>query len=98
MCRSVGDNADEESIITYFTGMKNGRLIGEVTTTKYGIKTVGECARLCLDSPEYHCLSINYDYGESRTCEIMKSIEGQDYSVSKVIVGCLKLLRIDLTG
>ena len=66
--------------------MKDGRLIGEISSSNTGIETVGDCARICLQLPEYQCLSFNYDYGVSKLCEILISIEGADYSIAKVFI------------
>ena len=43
------------------------------------------CASQCLDinSPEI-CMSFNYDFGESQTCEFLKEIETPTVSLNEV--------------
>ena len=64
--------------------MKNGRLIGQKMYSESNVHTAGDCARKCLNLPEHSCLSINYDYGKSGLCELLKIIEGHDYILSQV--------------
>ena len=64
--------------------MKNGRLIGEIIKSEDRVHTAGDCARKCLDLPTFSCLSINYDYGTSGLCEILKSVEGHDFILAQV--------------
>ena len=80
----IGHDPYNLRTLEHFTGMKNGRLIGEILTSRPGVHKAGDCARLCLDLSEYSCLSINYDYGQSGLCELMKSIEGHDYKLAQV--------------
>ena len=75
---------DDPRVLEQFTGMKNGRLIGEIMKSENNVQTAGDCARLCLKLPTFSCLSINYDYGTSGLCELLKSIEGHDFIVAQV--------------
>ena len=56
------------------------------TTTTYN---EDECASECLDSRET-CLSFNYDFGESQTCELLREIESPLLSLNEVQIKCLK--------
>ena len=74
----------ENLILEQFNGMKNGRLIGEIMESISDVDTVRDCAAKCLKLPTYSCLSINYDFGPSGLCELLKSIEGHNYRLSQV--------------
>ena len=73
--------------------MKNGRLIGQEVYSEANVHTAGDCARKCLNLPEHSCLSINYDYGKSGLCELLKFIEGHDHIVSQVRNNWARYLR-----
>ena len=85
-----GHDPNNLRTLEHFTGMKNGRLINGVFRSLPNVHTAGDCARKCLDLPEHSCLSINYDYGKSGLCELLKSIEGHDYIVAQVNVNVVE--------
>ncbi|KAK3612537.1 hypothetical protein CHS0354_024514 [Potamilus streckersoni] len=67
--------------LEHFTGMKNGKLMGPKFKVYEKITTAGDCARKCMDFPETKCMSFNFDYGPSGTCELLEAIEGLDYKI-----------------
>ncbi|XP_067658325.1 uncharacterized protein [Haliotis asinina] len=71
-----------EIALTHFNGVKSGRLIGPVISTTTGLQHAGLCARLCLLFPPTKCLSMNFDYSSSGTCELLEAIEGHHFEVA----------------
>ncbi|KAK3612527.1 hypothetical protein CHS0354_024500 [Potamilus streckersoni] len=67
--------------LEHFTGMKNGKLMGPKFKVYEKITTAGDCARKCMDLPETKCLSFNFDFGPSGTCELLEAIEGLDFKI-----------------
>ncbi|XP_070573748.1 uncharacterized protein [Ptychodera flava] len=67
--------ADQNDPLTEFTRERLGRLIlSPFEVASYS--RVSDCASHCLNVISTTCLSFNYDFGTSGTCEILLGIEG----------------------
>ena len=62
---------------------RSGRLDIEplVDTT---FSSAARCAQACLDLSPEQCLSFNYDFDESMSCQLLGDIEGPDTSLHEV--------------
>ncbi|XP_046360096.2 uncharacterized protein LOC124137716 [Haliotis rufescens] len=74
------DNFGLEAL-KYFTGLKDGRLIGPVFAEFFSMNHAGSCVKECMKFPETKCMSVNYDYGPKGHCELLEGIEGHDHKI-----------------
>ncbi len=66
-----------------FTDPKLGRLVtSKIIETFPNVLRPDFCANECLRLP--NCLSFNYDYGMSGTCEILEELERTDVEIHEV--------------
>ncbi|XP_072034301.1 uncharacterized protein [Amphiura filiformis] len=65
-----------------FTAPKIGRLVSKpIITITY--QNPNLCARDCLNLPRSKCISFNYDYGNSKTCELLEEIQGHGVTLHR---------------
>ncbi|KAK3609657.1 hypothetical protein CHS0354_035942 [Potamilus streckersoni] len=80
---NIGNDPHNLRTLEYFTELTKGRLVGPIYMSIPDVATAGDCARKCLDSPPSKCLSFNYDFGTSMTCELMEAIQGHDFKLAQ---------------
>lgn len=70
--------------LSQFSEGREGKLVSPPLDLYNGVSSASECAKKCLQFTL--CTSFNYDYSDSRTCELLIVI--QDFDVSLSVVSC----------
>ena len=73
-----------DSILSRFSGYRDGRLVVKPIQTIQNVQRPEECASFCMKVPHDHCLSINFDFGPDRVCELLNTIDGDAHQIAKV--------------
>ena len=84
-CIVSGPDPLNRKVLTLFTEMKSGRLVGNklVYSSHEKTKSPGDCAKMCHDLPTTKCMSFNYDF-ISTLCELLEGIEGHHHKLQTV--------------
>jgi hypothetical protein len=65
-----------------FSDLEDGKFVSPAISTKHKVSTATACAQSCLALG--HCVSFNYDYGPSGTCELLRSVRQFDDTLAQV--------------
>jgi hypothetical protein len=65
-----------------FSDIEDGKFISSPISTTTKVSTATACAQSCLALE--HCVSFNYDYGPSGTCELLRSVRQFDDTLAQV--------------
>ena len=75
-----------------FSDVEDGKFVSPPISTTHKVSTAIECAQACLELG--HCVSFNYDYGPSGTCELLRSVRQFDDILAQArIIIMLRLFK-----
>ena len=64
-----------------FSDLEDGKFVSPPISTTHKVSTAIACAQSCLALG--HCVSFNYDYGPSGTCELLRSVRQFDDTLAQ---------------